>query len=86
VNIDPKDAQQFEAFAIEAVRQNVTNLRLLVHLWSKYLEYGEGVEHDIRKDPASKLIVALLAHQMGLGIRDLSAPHACIKEIQRERH
>jgi hypothetical protein len=84
--IDPTNRAEFEAFAVEAVRQNSTNLRRMLDLWHRYTMHCEACPHDLSQDPASRLVVAQLAHQMGLGVKDSRAPHACIKEIQSARH
>ena len=44
------------------------------------------LEQDIRHDPASKLIIALLATQTGLGIQEINAVRTLTEEIRRERN
>ncbi|HXI67275.1 MAG TPA: hypothetical protein VNH41_05005 [Steroidobacteraceae bacterium] len=88
MNIDPKNKAEFEAFAIACWLEKATNLRRVIDLWTRYLfRDDEGVvPHDIRQDPASKLIIALLAEQTGYGKTAENSPSAHIKEIRRGRH
>ena len=46
---------------------------------------GVGIPQDIQQDPASCVIIALLAPQMGMGIND-SVPRQATEEIHRVRN
>jgi hypothetical protein len=83
---NPGDRGQFEAFAVEAWKTKISNLRRLIDVYYTYLNYAEGIPQDIRQDPASRLIIALLAQQMGMGIHDISVPQQATEEIQNARH
>jgi hypothetical protein len=86
MTIDPTNAEEFEAFAIACWKEKATNLRRVVDMWHRYLMDARP-EHDIRQDSVSKLIIALLATQVGVGIHDIDAPRAAAAPAlpQRER-
>ena len=83
--IDPTNPKEFGEFAVEAWKAKLPNLRRVIDLWHTYLEHG-CTELDIRKDPASHLIVALLAHELGLGVHDVNAVRAAVEGVRAQRN
>jgi hypothetical protein len=81
-----RNKRDFELFAVCAWKNKNPNLRRVVDLWLTYLLEAEGVAKDLKDDPASRLIIALLAYHTGMGIHDKSAPQQATDEIQNARH
>ena len=85
MSIDPTKRDEFSSFACAVWLEKVPNPRLVVDMWRCYLQ-AQKPGFDLRHDPASKLIVALLAHSTEVGIYDPRVPQAALEEIRRERN
>ncbi len=83
--VDPTSKAEFGEFAIEVWKTKAPNLRRVLKLWHTYLEHAVP-EEDVRHDPASRLVIALVAHHMGVGIQDINAPGTAADEIRRARN
>jgi hypothetical protein len=85
-DVDPTDRQQFEAFAIACWQSRATDLYQIVKVWNEYLQECAEVPVNLGQDPASKLIIALLAELTGVGNAAKNSPQAQIRLIRSARN